>query len=345
LNKRFNNPSIKDIAREAGVAISTVSNVINKKGIVGTETEKKVLKALEKIQYRPNIIARGLRTRSTSTIAIIVQDIVNPYTSHVIKGMEEVARKRGYTLLIACTYYDIREEKKQIDVFLDQFVDGFVFLGGYDNQGVVRRVYDRGIPLVSVDREIDDPDIPYVLIDNLEAMKKAVDYLCSFGHKKIGYVTFRFEYQSTSRNRYLGYCKGLEENHIDYDPEIVIIDDYMKLNETEGTFEVVSKFLKKGALPTAFACISDVNAFGLVKALKAEGIKIPQEVSVIGFDNISFSNFMEPPLTTIKQPKKLMGATAMNLLLDMVEKKKVENKNIKLPTVLLERDSVGPPPK
>ncbi|MGM0365902.1 MAG: LacI family DNA-binding transcriptional regulator [Actinomycetota bacterium] len=344
MNKRVKNPSIKDIAREAGVAISTVSNVINKKGVVGKETEKKVLKALEKIKYRPNIIARGLRTRSTNTIGIIVQDIANPHTSHVIKGMEEVARNRGYTLLIACTFYDMREEEMQVDVFLDQFIDGFIFLGGYDNRQFVREIYEMGIPLVLVDREISDTDIPSVLIDNKEAMEKAVDYLYSFGHRKIGYVTFKFEEQTTARNRYLGYCSGLEKNNLEYDPRVVVIDDYMKLNETGGTFEIIMKFLKEGVPPTAFATISDVNAFGLVKALKSEGIRIPEEVSVIGFDNIFFSNFLEPPLTTIKQPKKLMGQTAMNLLLDLVEKRKVEQRNIKLATILVERDSVGPPP-
>ncbi len=345
MKKRFQNPSIKDIAREAGVAISTVSNVINKKGVVASQTEQKVLKALEKINYRPNIIARGLRTRSTKSIGIIVQDIANPFTSHIIKGMEEVARKRGYTLLIACTFYNTEDEKKQVDVFMDQVIDGFIFLGGYDNSPVVRQVYNQGIPVVSVDREIEDTDVPSVLIDNQEAMEKAVDYLYGYGHRKIGFVSFRFEKQTTTRNRYMGYCSGLEKNNLDYDPEVIIIDDYMRLNETGGTFEIIKKFLKKGVLPTAFTTISDVNAFGILKALKAGGIRVPQEVSVIGFDNVFFSNFTEPPLTTIKQPKKMMGKTGMNLLLDLVEKKKVDKKNIKLATSLVERDSVGPPPK
>ncbi|MGM0368189.1 MAG: LacI family DNA-binding transcriptional regulator [Actinomycetota bacterium] len=343
MGRKYKSPSIKDIAREAGVAISTVSNVINKKGIVTAKTRKKVSKAIDKLGYRPNIIARSLRTRSTNTIGVILQDISNPFGSHVIKGMEEVARKRGYILILGCTFYDKEEEERQVHTLLDQFVDGLIFISGYNNESFVEKIYNRGIPLVSADRELKNKGIPSVLIDNKEATQKAVDYLCKYGHRDIGYITFNLEEQTTTKNRYLGYIEGLKKNNLEVKEEYIIMDDYMRLKETEGTYEVVKSYIKNNKMPSAFITLSDVNAYGLIKALKEEDLRVPQDVSVVGFDNVYFSNFLDPGLTTIKQPKKLMGQKAMNLLIDIVERKDIKTKNILLPTTLIERDSVDFP--
>ncbi len=336
-------PSIKDIAEEAGVAISTVSNVINKKGMVTKKTSFKVLKAIKKLGYRPNIIARSLRTKKTKTIGVILQDISNPFGSHVIKGMEEVARKRGYVLILGCTFYDKEEENRQVNVLLSQFIDGLIFISGYDNNSLVERIHKKGLPVVVADRELNNKNIPSVLIDNKEAMIKAVDYLCKFGHKNIGYVTFGTEGQTTTRKRYLGYIEGLKKNNLPVKEEYIIIDESLRLKETDRTYDVMKNFIKGHRLPSAFVTLSDVNAFGLIKALKKSGLRVPEDISVIGFDNVYFSNFLDPLLTTIKQPKKLMGKKAMNLLIDIIEKKNIDDINIKLPTKLIIRDSVSYP--
>lgn len=345
MKNKFKSPSIKDIAKEAGVVISTVSNVINKTRFVKPETRNKVLKAIKKLNYRPNIIARGLRTKSTRAIGVIVPDISSPFFSQVIRGMEEVARNRGYTLILGCTFYDVEEEERQMNVLIDQFIDGLIFFCGFNNYDHIKKINERKVPVVVIDREVNDPKIPSVLINNALAMEMAVDYLCSFGHKEIGYLTFSFKEQGTVRKRYTGYCNGLKKNKIQYNPKFVIIDESIRLREIEGTYTVVKKFLEKGYVPTAFITIADFLAYGLIKALKEEGYKIPSDISVVGFDNIVFSNFVDPPLTTVKQPKKLMGSKAMSLLLDIVEGKKIKNKNIVLPTQIVERESVGPPPR
>jgi len=341
MNRKLKNSSIKDIAREAGVAISTVSNVMNKKRFVKKKTRDKVLKAIKKLNYRPNIIARGLRTKSTRAIGVIVPDIGNPFFSQVIKGMEEIAVKRQYTLILGCTFYSKYEEERQMNILLDQFIDGLIFFCGYNEYEHIKRINDQNIPVVLVDREIDDHKIPSVLIDNKLAMEAAVEYLCKFGHKKIGYITFSFKNQTTVKNRYIGYCNGLKKNNISYYPEFVLIDESIRLEETKGTYNIIKRFLKRKVLPTAFIVSADIFAYGLIKALKEEGYNIPGDISIIGFDNIVFSEFVDPPLTTVKQPKKEMGLTAMNLLLDIVEEKKVRNKNITLPTKIIERGSVG----
>jgi len=344
MKKKLNRSSIKDVAREAKVSISTVSSVINKTKFVSEEKQERVLEAVKKLNYKPNIIARGLRTKSTKTVGIIVPDIGSPFFAQIIKGMEEVARNRGYTLILGCTFYSIEEEERQMNVLLDQLIDGLIFFCGYDKYEHIKKINDQKIPVVVIDREIDDLNIPSVMINNTLAMETAVDYLCSFSHREIGYLTFSFENQTTVRKRYIGYCNGLKKNKISYNPKFVIIDDSVRLNEIEGTYNIVKKFLENGGkIPTSFITMADFFAYGLIKALKEDGYRIPRDVSIIGFDNIIFSGFVDPPLTTVKQPKKLMGSTAMNLLLDIVEGREVKEKNIILPTEIIERDSVGPP--
>ena len=340
--KKIKVPSIKDVAREAGVSISTVSSVINQNKFVSEEREKRVREAINKLNYRTNIIARGLRTKSTRAVGVILPDIAQPFFAQVIRGMEESARTRGYTLILGCSFYDIEEEERQINILINQFVDGIIFFCGYDSHDHIRQVYDLGIPVVVADREIGNTLIPSVLIDNTLSMENVIDYLAGLGHREIGYLTFSFDNQTTARKRYEGYLSGLKKNNLEYNPDRVIIDDSIRLNEFAGAYEAVKRILKNKKLPTAFAALADYLAIGLIKALKEMGYKIPEDISVIGFNNEIVSQFSEPPLTSVKQPKKLMGKMAMDLLLDMVEGKEVVNKNIILSTEIIKRGSAGP---
>jgi LacI family transcriptional regulator len=340
--RKIERSSIKDVAREAGVSISTVSSVINKNKFVSEELKNRVQEAIKKLEYKPNIIARGLRIKSTSTVGVILPDISQPFFAQVIRGMEEAARRRGYTLILGCSFYNIKEEERQINILMDQFVDGIIFFCGYDSHDHIIEVYDSGIPVVVTDREIEDKSIPSVLIDNSLAMEKAVEYLVEMGHRKIGYVTFSFHNQTTARKRYEGYLSGIKKHGIKYDPELVIIDDSIRLNELSGAYNAVRGLLNNKIMPSAFVTLADYLAIGLIKALKEVGYKVPQDISVMGFNNEIVSQFSEPPLTSVKQPKKLMGQMAMDLLLDMVENKEVKDKNIILPTEIIERDSVCP---
>ncbi len=336
----FKNISIKDIAVEAGVAISTVSNVINNTRSVRGTTKAKVNDAIKKLDYRPNIIARGLRTKSTKAIGVIVPDIGSTYFSQVIKGMEEVARLRKYTLILGCTSFDFEEEQRITNILLDQFIDGLIFFSGYDNYGFLKKLFDKNIPMVVLDKEVADQDIPTINVDNFKSFEDSVDYLYKFGHRKIGIISFTYDQQTTVRLRFEGYLSGLKKNNIKFDPDLVIVEQSVRMNEIIGTYNNVKEFLKKGKIPTAFITVADVFAYGLMRALKEAGFKIPQDISILGFDNIIFSEFTDPLLTTVKQPKKLLGKTAMNLLLDIIEAKKVTQKKILLPTTMIERNSV-----
>jgi len=339
--KRAQIPSIKDIANEAGVAISTVSNVINETRFVSEETKEKVLKAIKKLNYRPNIIARGLRTKSTRAIGLILPDISSSFFSQVVFGIEEIARQRNYTVILGCTNFDYNEEEKITNKLLDSFIDGLIFFSGYDNYELIKKIYDKNVPVVVIDKDLGDKDIPTVVIDNALAVENCVDYLCRFNHRKICYVSFTGDYQTTVKQRYEGYLRGLKKNNIDFDPDFVLMSKEMRLHETTATYQIVRDFLRNDKLPTAFLTVADVFAYGILRALHDEGFKVPEDISVMGFDNILFSQFTTPLLTTLKQPKKLMGNMAMNLLLDIIEGKEIKEKTIILPTSIVERESVS----
>jgi LacI family transcriptional regulator len=336
--------SIKDIAKQSGVAISTVSHVINNTKFVADGTREKVTKAINELHYRPNLIARGLRTKSTRTIGLLLPDISQPFFAQVVKGIEAVARLRNYTLIMGCAFYDIEEEKRQLNSMLDQNTDGIIFFCGYDSYDHIKQVHDSNIPVLVLDREIDNKDIPSVLVDNFTAMEKAVQYLYDLGHRKIGYITFPFENQTTIRRRYEGYCSALKKNSIKYNPDFVIIDDQMRLQELKGTYAVIKQKVEEKKIPTAIITLADFLAIGAMKAVKEFGLSVPDDISIMGFNDEMICAFSDPPLTTVKQPKKLMGETAANLLIDIIEKKKIENKNIILDTEIIKRGTTAPPP-
>ncbi len=341
MRKKKRVTSIKDVAKKAGVSISTVSNALNNSRYVKKETKEKIFEVASDLNYTPNIIARGLKTRSTRTVAVIVPDISNQFFAQVIKGIEEIAKQRRYNVLLTCSYYDVLEEKRSIEVLKQQFVDGFLFISGYNSFEHIKSLNNDRVPVVVVDRELEDKNVPSVLIDNFEAMRKAVNFLYELGHKRIGYISYTYDNQTTVKNRYRGYCKGLEENGIDYDPDMVIISETLRLNELEGSREVVKKIIDRKKIPGVILNASDFIAVGVIRALKELNIEIPEEISVMGFDNILMSLYTDPLLTTVKQPKKQMGATAINLLLDIIEGKSIENKNIMLPTEIIDRKSIA----
>ncbi|MDD5660213.1 MAG: LacI family DNA-binding transcriptional regulator [Actinomycetota bacterium] len=345
MSKKSKSPSIRDIAKEAGVAISTVSYVVNNKDLVADDTKKKVLKAVDKLGYKPNFIARSLRTRKTNTVGVIVYDISNPFVAQIVRGMEEIVKTRSYIMVLGCTFNNASEEERQINVMVNQFIDGLLIVSGSDNENIYKKILAKKLPLVFVDRELEKLPSTSIIIDNALAMEKAVDYLFSMGHRQIGYISYPMGKQTTIKQRYSGYVRGLEKNNLAYNSDYVIMDEKFTDKELEGkdmdiTFKLMQDFIKTRKLPTAFITISDIIAYGLIKALKDNNIKVPDDVSVIGFDNIMFDDYMSPPLTTVKQPKKMMGITGMNLLLDIIEGKNTENKRIILPTEIIKRQSV-----
>jgi len=335
--------SIKDISRIAGFSTATVSNALNGTRYVKKETKELIKKIANELNYYPNVSARGLKAKTTNTIGIIIPDISNPFYSDVIKYCEVIAKENGYIIILACTYYDIKEEITTIEKFRKQLVDGIISFSGYDEANFyIKKVYEESkIPVViASDNEEIYSKVPSIIADDKAAIEKGFSYLYDIGHRKIGFISYGSKIFKHVKNRYKGYVESLRHYKLEYIPEFVILSDDLFLNEIEVSYNLIRKnFKDKSSLPTAFLSGSDLIAIGIINALKDLKIKIPEEIAVIGFDDISISKYFNPRLTTLKQSTKTLGFKAMEILLDLIKGKKKKIKQIILPTELVIRES------
>ena len=330
--------TIRDVAKKANVSVSTVSHALNSTRYVKEETREKILKIADELKYKPSTIAQGLRKKSLETVAVFVPNISSQFFSQILIGINEVALKNNYHIIMANTFFNSEEEEKTLENLKNQFIDGVILVSGNDNVACIKKLKMENFPFVLIARDID-PDIPSILIDNFKATRNIVDYLVTMGHKRIGYVTMNFSGRKTVEDRFLGYKEGLEENNIKYNPDDVLVVDEAMIDEMAVSYRHCKKFFNN-KVPTAIITATDNIAAGLYVALKENGFRIPDDVSVVGFDNLPISRFLDPPLTTMKQPKKLMGYKGMEILLDLINKKKLPDPVIKLETKIIERDSV-----
>jgi len=332
--------TIKDIAKEARVSICTVSRVLNNKKYISKNTKKKVFDAVEKLEYRPNVIARSLRTKKTKTIGIIVPDISEPYIAKIVKTMEKSARKRGYTIILGCSFYELKEEEYQAEALIDKVIEGLIFFGGYDNYEHVRKIKDKRVPLVLVDRIVDIDGLPTVQYDNKNTVGSAVDYLCKLGHKKICYIGITLKNHSVLNERFKGYQEALKKNNLLFSKDMVLLDDSILLIKETNYYNMVFNFLKEKDTPTAIIGPGDIYGPVLIKAIKDSKLSVPEDISIISLGDTGVNNYLQPPLTSIDLKEELLGSSAINLLIDILEKKKIQNKKIICPTELIIRDSV-----
>lgn len=328
--------TIKDIAKLSGVSVATVSLVLNNKGALSKTTRFKVGAVAEKLKYTPNAIARGLVTRKTKTIGLIVSDITDPFYADLSKGIEDAVFANGYSLILCNTDNKIEKEKIYVNLLTEQSVAGLIIVPLADtikdNLEVALRV---NIPTVSVDRRLITKKIPAVTCDNIGGATEAINHLIQLGHKRIACVTFSSSKFSTSYERVQAYKATLRKNQIPIDERLIVPSN----NKITGGIKSVSLLSKVSPFPTAIFAISDIVAFGVIEAVMKRGYKIPDDISVVGFDNIYYSEHYSVPLTTVDQPKYEMGQRAVEVLFDKIRKN--VNKNIVLKTRLIVRESSG----
>lgn len=319
--------NIKDVAKACGVSISTISHALNDSRYVKKETKEKIFSIASEMGYKPSTLAKGLRKKSLNTIAVFVPNIASQFFSQVLLGVNKIANKNDFHIIIVNTFYDSDEETRLIENLKNQYVDGAIFISGFDNSKSIQDLYEEKIPIVLVARKTGI-NIPSVLINNFEASKSGTDYLVSLGHKNIGYVTFNLNGRQTLRERFEGYRQGLAQNNLEYVPENVLIIEQSPIDEMSIAYEQCKKFYENKSLPTAIMTVTDNVAAGVYNFLKEKGLGIPDDVSVMGFDNLLLGAFLDPPLTTIEQPKEKMGEIAMEMLLEIIRKKHNRNSNI-----------------
>ena len=337
--------TIKDIAKKAGVTGATVSNALNNTGRLNIETKKRIENIAEDLGYKPNIIARALSLKKTKIIGVFVPEISNEYYSQVISGMEEISNENGYTIVLINTQYDLKKEQNEVEKLTRLFTEGLIFISGSGKFGHVISSNSNNIPMVCVDREIEgEIKCPSVLIKNTEAMIKAVKYLYDVGHKKIGYFGHLVRAKEiTIMKRYKGYLEGLKNLGLKaYHNNIYIYDNPNSMN-INSSYEIYKNYLRNNIDKidaTAIITQNDILAIALIRAFKDRGVKVPEDISVMGFDNIAISQFVDPPLTTTKQPKRELGMQGMRILLDIINKKSTNSEIKYLETSIVERCSV-----
>jgi DNA-binding LacI/PurR family transcriptional regulator len=304
--------TIREIAQKARVSKSTVSRVINRSGPVSKETERVVLAAIESYQYQPSEIARSLTLKKTRTVCLIVQDIRNPYYSLACWYAERFFRDAGYTTVICNADSDPSVERSVLDAMRQRRVDGVLCIGGHaDTSAYDRFSEDGATAVVLVDREIENPSVSNVVLNNVYGGRIAVDYLFSLGHRRIGFATS--EFTAAEKDRYEGYLQEHRHRGVRADQNLVI-----NLSEKmwhRGELNSLLRIFSTREKPTALFASNDYKALQILRLFKRNSIRVPEDISVIGFDDISIASMVHPALTTVHQPIDRMVERGAELLL------------------------------
>ncbi|MCD6318058.1 LacI family DNA-binding transcriptional regulator [Candidatus Aerophobetes bacterium] len=328
--------TIKDVAKLAGVSTTTVSYVINKTGFLSEQTRSRVLKAINELGYHPNIVARSLRSRKTSTVGLIICDLRNPFFAEVLWGIETYLGKKGYDIIVTNTDYSIDKEKKSAEMFCSKQVDGVIFVPGGDTNEHVKFLVERGIPVVLLDKRIQNLNVDVVLVNNVEGSRKLVEHLISLGHKRIGIVTGPLS-STTGKERLEGYLKTLREHSMPEDNDLIKIGDFKK----QSGYLLTSELLSLNLPPTVIFACNNLIGFGVMEALKERKIRIPEEIGLVIFDDLPWFRYVDPPLTCVAQPSFKLGEIAGKLLFEQMRKRRKKPKEVVLDVQLKIRQSAG----
>lgn len=331
-------PTIIDVAREAGVSYTTVSRVINNKHNVRSDKRERVLLAMQRLGYVVNQHARMLAGGRSQMIGLLVQDLGTAYISEIVRGIETALDTTPYDLLLYTTHRRPFRESSYLMQMSNGMVDGLLLVSPYQESLPIIR--QRPIPHVIIDFGDDLQQSASVSATNWQGAYEATSYLIGLGHRRIACVT-GLPGISSSERRVEGYCAALEAAGIPIDPQLICVGDF----EFQGGVQAAKQLLDLDTLPTAVFACNDVSAFGVIDTLQAHHIRVPEDVSVIGFDDIPSSAYAHPSLTTIRQPLFEIGRTAMDLLLSLIAGEQTTTRQIELATTLVVRDSCQPPLK
>ncbi|HWT82144.1 MAG TPA: LacI family DNA-binding transcriptional regulator [Candidatus Methylomirabilis sp.] len=330
-----------DVARRARVSVATVSYVINDgPRPVATATRERVLRAIRRLDYRPSEVARSLRLQKTRTIGLILPDTANPFYAALAKGVEDTGFTRGYSVLLCHSDYDAAREQAYAEVLISKQVDGVIYIQATPDPSAVRRLLNRRIPTVAVDREIPDLEIDCVVADNFGGSRAATEHLLALGHRRIGCFV-RASSLSNATERVRGYQAAMAEAGLPATPDLFVSSGH----GYEDGRKAMAQLLGVGIRPTAVLAYPDTMAIGAIRASLDAGLQVPEQMSVVGFDDIPSSAFIHPPLTTVSMPKWEMGQRAAEVLLTRIGGGETgrPSQRLVLPTTLIVRESTAPP--
>lgn len=309
--------TILDIARESGVSKSTVSRVLNGQGHVSEEARKRVLEAVQRLDYTPNGLARGLSGRRTGMVGFVLSDISNPFFPEIARGVEDVARSLGYTVFLANTDGELEREEEAVRLLVERRVDGVIFGSVTEDTRCLPRLAEIGIPFVLAGRSTRDPHLDCVVVDNVTGGRLAAEHLIGLGHSRIAFIGGPPKVLA-SVERYEGFRQAMRAAGLAEDPSRVCWADF----RYEGGYRQARSLLRSSRRrPTAIFAANDQMAIGAVDAALDLGLRVPEDVAVVGFDDIPAARLRTIQLTTVAQPKYDIGSLAMRLLAQRIDER------------------------
>ncbi len=312
--------TMKDVAERAGVSTATVSRALMNPEKVSAATRQRVEQAVIDVGYSPHALARNAKRSESRTILVIVPDICDPFFSEIIRGIETTAAQEGYLVLIGDCAHQNQQEKSFLNLMLTRQIDGMVLLGS-------QLPFDTGVeeqrnlpPMVMANEFAPELELPTVHIDNLTAAFEAVNHLYQLGHRRIACIAGP-EQMPLSHYRLQGYIQSLRRNGLTVAPEYIVRGDF----SFEAGAAALKQLMALPQPPDALFCHSDIMALGALSQAKAQGLRVPQDFSLVGFDDIELARYSDPQLTTVAQPRFAIGQEAMLLLLEQLQGKNVSN--------------------
>jgi DNA-binding LacI/PurR family transcriptional regulator len=328
-------PSIKDIARLAHVSHPTVSRALQNSPLVKPQTAERIRQIAEQAGYHASAVARGLVTRRTRTIGLVVTTAADPFTSEVFSGIEQEAHDRGYCVFLAESYADPESERKIVQTFAERRVDGIIVTSSRVGALYLPLLSEMMVPIVLVNNQHPGSFVHSVMIRNQEGVRAAAKHLIALGHRRIAYLGDQSGYQSDAE-RCAGYREALEAAGIEFTAELMAPGD----GKPGGGLRAMDQLLAMAHPPTAVCCYNDMTALGAMRSIRLRGLRVPEDISVVGFDDLFIASYLQPPLTTVRQPMRRMGQLAMDSLFKLMSGDESEI-HIKVDAELIVRESTA----
>lgn len=336
-------PTLKEVAKKAKVSITTVSRVMNDAAKVNPETRERVERAMRVLGYQPSRVAQRLRTTNgrSKLLGLIIPDIQNPFYSNIVRGIEDVAYGKDYAVILCNSDENSSKEKFYLDVLQSESVDGVILPPIHQHGKMMEGLIDSGIPIVCVDRKLAQSTLDTVVIDNEKGGYLAVSHLLEQGHQRIAILTSSPQF-SSFEERQKGYEKALTEAGIEIDRDLIREGDP---RSSEDARQITHEILKLNPAPTAIFATNNLMTLGVLEAVNEQHLKIPRNISVIGFDDMPWAKAISPPLSVIKQPAYEMGRRAAELFFQRIEDPGREPVQVIMEPKLIVRKSTGKPGK
>jgi DNA-binding LacI/PurR family transcriptional regulator len=340
MNQPEKRHTIKDIARESGVSLSTVSLVFNDNPRISQATRAKVLQTIERLGYQPNRMARALAWKHTRTIAVLVPQLrhtfADVYFGEIVSGIYDRASKLGYKILLEVARADFIERREHLQLYDQKYVDGILFIGANARHRFIEDMTDPSRPFLLVNSYSKEHDLNYVVSNYRYGAWQATQHLLRLGHRKIGFIGGGLSEIQTSQDVLASFTEALAEHNVPFDPHLVS-DGWLT---EEGGMKAAEELVRRDSELTALFALNDKMALGAMKRLSEMGLRVPQDIAVVGFDDIPQASYAIPGLTTVHQPLYDLGKMACDKMVDLIHKKTEKVQEV-IPIYLVVRESCG----